>query len=138
MPYAGIGPDKKAQQFSGRVLTYLGVVYDLRPECAVYVAWWFKTPKDDPKTIVTAEKFQIGAGLSGYVAELTAAFVLAELNITPTVRHADYIGSWISLLKEDKRAVFTAARLASQAAEYILAFQSNDSCLAAPFSRMAA
>ncbi|OAZ65942.1 DNA primase TraC [Acetobacter pasteurianus] len=72
------------------------------------------------------------------VAELTAAFVLAELNITPTVRHADYIGSWISLLKEDKRAVFTAARLASQAAEYILAFQSNDSCLAAPFSRMVA
>ncbi|KAA8386067.1 DUF1738 domain-containing protein [Acetobacter sp. DmW_136] len=50
------------------------------------------------------------------VAELTAAFVLAELNITPTVRHADYIGSWIAMLKDEKRAVFAAARLASQAA----------------------
>ena len=72
------------------------------------------------------------------VAELTAAFVLAELNITPTVRHADYIGSWIAMLKEDRRAVFAAARLASQAAEYILAFQSNDSRLPAEVSRMAA
>ncbi|ATJ92810.1 antirepressor [Acetobacter senegalensis] len=72
------------------------------------------------------------------VAELTAAFVLAELNITPTVRHADYIGSWITLLKEDKRAVFAAARLASQAAEYILAFQSKAPRLPAELSRMAA
>lgn len=39
----------------------------------------------------------ISAGLSGYVAEMTGAFVCAALGITPTVRHADYIGSWMKL-----------------------------------------
>ena len=121
MPYAGIGPDKKAQQFSGRVLTYLGVVYDLRPECAVYVAWWFKTPKDDPKTIVTAEKFQIGAGLSGYVAELAAAQICAVKGVPPTTRHAAYLQSWINIMKADRRAIFTAASHASRAVEFLLA-----------------
>ena len=29
------------------------------------------------------------------VAEMTAAFTCATLGITPTVRHADYIGSWL-------------------------------------------
>jgi antirestriction protein ArdC len=29
------------------------------------------------------------------VAEITSAFVCASLGIVPTVRHADYIGSWI-------------------------------------------
>ena len=40
-------------------------------------------------TIFIAEKFQIGAGLSGYVAEMNAAFCCASLGIVPTVRHAD-------------------------------------------------
>ena len=31
------------------------------------------------------------------IAEMTAAFVCASLSIVPTVRHADYIGSWIKL-----------------------------------------
>lgn len=56
------------------------------------------------------------------VAELSSAFVCAALNITPTVRHADYIASWIDLLKEDNRAIFRAAGQASKAADYLLAF----------------
>jgi antirestriction protein ArdC len=32
---------------------------------------------------------RIGAGLSGYVAEMASAFLCAELGIVPTVRHAD-------------------------------------------------
>lgn len=43
------------------------------------------------------ERFTIGAGLSGYVAEMTGAFVCAALSIVPTVRHADYLGSWLTL-----------------------------------------
>jgi len=31
------------------------------------------------------------------VAEISAAYLCASLNITPTVRHADYIGSWLQL-----------------------------------------
>ena len=57
------------------------------------------------------------------VAEMTSAFVLAELSIQPSVRHADYIGAWLDMLREDKRAIFKAARLATQAADYILAFE---------------
>jgi len=56
-------------------------------------------------------------------AEMTTAFICAALGITPTVRHADYIGSWLTVLKDDKRFVFKAASLASKAADYILAFE---------------
>lgn len=57
------------------------------------------------------------------VAELASAFVCASLSINPTVRHADYLGSWLEVLKEDNRAIFNAASLASKAADYILAFE---------------
>ncbi|MCB2099190.1 MAG: DUF1738 domain-containing protein [Parvularculaceae bacterium] len=57
------------------------------------------------------------------VAELSAAFVCASLAITSTVRHADYLGSWLEVLKEDKRAIFNAASHASKAADFILAFE---------------
>jgi antirestriction protein ArdC len=35
------------------------------------------------------------AGLSGYIAEMAGAFVCASFGIVPTIRHADYIGSWL-------------------------------------------
>ena len=57
------------------------------------------------------------------VAELASAFVCASLSITPTVRHADYLASWLQVLKEDNRAIFNAASLASKAADYILGFE---------------
>lgn len=57
------------------------------------------------------------------VAEMASAFVCASLNITPTVRHTDYIGSWLEVLREDNRAIFRAASQASKAADFILAFQ---------------
>jgi len=57
------------------------------------------------------------------VAEMASAFVCASLAIVPTVRHADYIGSWLDLLRTDSRAIFRAASAASKAAEFLLAFQ---------------
>ena len=56
------------------------------------------------------------------VAELGAAFLCAHLNVEGKLRHAEYIGPWIKLLKEDDRAVFTAASKASQAADYLRSF----------------
>ena len=64
----------------------------------------------------------ISAGLSGYVAELASAFLCAALGIVPTVRHADYIGNWLTILKNDSRAVFSAASMASKASDFLLAF----------------
>jgi antirestriction protein ArdC len=56
-------------------------------------------------------------------AEMTSAFCCATLGIIPTVRHADYIGSWLDVLREDNRAVIRATSAASKAADYLLAFQ---------------
>jgi antirestriction protein ArdC len=67
----------------------------------------------------------IGCGLPSLpklVAEMAGAFVCASLGIVPTVRHADYIGSWLELLREDNRAVVRAASAASKAADFLLAF----------------
>jgi antirestriction protein ArdC len=51
---------------------------------------------------------------------MTGAFVCAALGITPTVRHADYIGSWLEIIREDNRAILRAASAASKAANYLL------------------
>lgn len=56
------------------------------------------------------------------VAEMNAAFCCASLGIVPTVRHADYIGSWLEVLREDNRAIVRAASQASKAADYLLGF----------------
>ena len=50
------------------------------------------------------------------VAEMAGAFVCASVGIVPTVRHADYIGSWLEVLREDNRTVVRAASAASKAA----------------------
>lgn len=59
------------------------------------------------------------------VAEIGAAFLCAELGITPEIRedHAAYIGHWLSILKEDNRAIFRAAAHAQRAADYIKGLQ---------------
>ena len=57
------------------------------------------------------------------VAELASAFICAAMSITPTVRHTDYIASWLDVLREDKRAIFRAASLASKAADFVLGFR---------------
>lgn len=57
------------------------------------------------------------------VAEMASAFVCASLAIVPTVRHSDYIATWLDLLREDDRAIFYAASQASKAADFILAFR---------------
>jgi antirestriction protein ArdC len=56
------------------------------------------------------------------IAEINAAFCCASLGIVPTVRHADYIGSWLDVLREDNRAIVRAASKASKAADFILSF----------------
>jgi antirestriction protein ArdC len=55
------------------------------------------------------------------VAEMGSAFLCAALGIVPTVRHADYLASWLDVLREDSRAIFRAASAASKAADWLLA-----------------
>ncbi len=59
------------------------------------------------------------------VAELCAAFICAELSITntPPPDHAQYISVWLEVLNREKKAIFTAASLASKAVDYLKSFQ---------------
>lgn len=53
------------------------------------------------------------------VAELGSAFQCAEFAFDGDVRNAGYIQHWIRLLKEDKKAFFTAASAAQKAVDYL-------------------
>ena len=59
------------------------------------------------------------------VAELGAAFLCADLALTPEPGedHAAYIQSWLKVLKNDKRAIFAAAAHAQRAADYLHGLQ---------------
>jgi antirestriction protein ArdC len=59
------------------------------------------------------------------VAEIGAAFLCADLAITPEPRpdHAGYIASWLAVLNNDKRAIFTAAAHAQRAADFLHVLQ---------------
>lgn len=57
------------------------------------------------------------------IAEMAGAFVCAALGIAPSARHADYIGSWLDIIRADQRAILRAASAASKAADYLLAFR---------------
>ena len=59
------------------------------------------------------------------VAELGSAYLCADLEIGLTERddHASYISSWLTVLKNDKRAIFHAAALAERAASWLHARQ---------------
>lgn len=61
------------------------------------------------------------------VAEQGAAFLCADLALTPEpgADHAAYIQSWLKVLKNDKRAIFSAAAHAQRAAAFLHGLQSS-------------
>ena len=61
------------------------------------------------------------------IAELGAAFLCADLGLsnTPRADHAAYIASWLTVLKNDKKATFTAAARAATAAGFLQACQAE-------------
>lgn len=68
-----------------------------------------------------------GYAMEELVAEIGAAFLCADLGITPETRedHAAYVASWLKALRNDKRAIFTAASHAQRAADYLHACQAG-------------
>lgn len=55
------------------------------------------------------------------VAELGSAFLSVDLDLTPEPRddHASYVASWLKVLKNDRRAIFTAASHAQRAVDFL-------------------
>jgi antirestriction protein ArdC len=68
------------------------------------------------------------------VAELGAAFLCADLGIAlePREDHASYLGHWLSILREDRRAIFAAAAHAQRAVDYLHGLQSEPRSTTAP------
>jgi antirestriction protein ArdC len=68
-----------------------------------------------------------GYAMEELVAELGSAFLSADLELTPEVRddHAAYIASWIKVLKNDKRAIFSASSYAQRAADFLHGLQNR-------------
>ena len=68
-----------------------------------------------------------GYAMEELVAELGSAFLSADLDLTPEPRadHAAYIASWLKVLKNDKRAIFTAASHAQRAADFLHGLQES-------------
>ncbi|WP_108610713.1 zincin-like metallopeptidase domain-containing protein [Aminobacter sp. MSH1] len=94
----------------------------------------------------TADSRRVGRDLSRYakdrterareecVAELGSCFLCADLGIAPELEprpdHASYLASWLTLLKSDKRAIFSAAAHAQRAVTYLHGLQPHIGTLA--------
>jgi antirestriction protein ArdC len=68
-----------------------------------------------------------GYAMEELVAELGAAFLCADLELTPEPRdeHASYIEHWLKVLKSDNRAIFAAASHAQRAADFLHGLQAD-------------
>ncbi len=62
------------------------------------------------------------------IAEMGSAFLCSDLGITAEIRedHAAYMQNWLSVLKADKRAIFTAAAQAQRATDYLHSLQKQE------------
>jgi len=82
---------------------------------------WTKHPSRLARDMGRVKWGDAGYAREELVAEMGAAFLCADLAITPDVRadHAAYIESWLKVLKEDKRLVFSAASQAQRAVDFL-------------------
>jgi antirestriction protein ArdC len=82
---------------------------------------WTKHPSRLNRDLGRKQWGDEGYAREELVAEMASAFLCADLGITPEVRedHACYIAEWLKVLKNDKRAVFTAASQAQKAVEFL-------------------
>ncbi len=79
--------------------------------------------------------------MEALVAELGAAFLCADLGLTPEPREdtAAYIQSWLKGLKNDKHAIFTAAGHAQRVTGFLYrAVEQAETRLAESYERHAA
>jgi antirestriction protein ArdC len=55
------------------------------------------------------------------IAQISASFLCADLEIRsePSADDAAYVSSWLKILRSDRRAIFTAASKAQEAASYL-------------------
>jgi antirestriction protein ArdC len=84
-------------------------------------AHWTKHPSRLNRDFGRKQWGDEGHAREELVAELASAFLSADLCIIPEVRedHACYIANWLEVLKNDKRAIFSAASHAQKAVDFL-------------------
>ena len=89
------------------------------------LAHWTRHPSRLARDFGRKQWGDAGYAMEELVAELGAAFLSADLALTPEPRedHAAYLASWLAVLKEDNRAVFRAAAHAERAVGYLHGLQ---------------
>ena len=81
-------------------------------------------------THATGHKSRLGRDLTGrfggesyaaeeLIAEMGSAFLCAAIGHDFNPQHSSYIKSWLRVLKDDERAIFTASSMAQKAADYV-------------------
>ncbi len=90
---------------------------------------WTRHPSRLNRDLGRKQWGDAGYAMEELVAEIGSAFLCAELDLTPEIRedHAAYIENWLKVLKSDKHAIFTAARYAQKAADFLRAALETDS-----------
>lgn len=75
------------------------------------------------ENILAAVSGSVGSEAAERIAEIGSAFLCANLGIAlePRADHAAYLSSWLTVLKSDKRAIFTAEALAQKEADWQVA-----------------
>jgi antirestriction protein ArdC len=88
---------------------------------------WTRHPKRLERDFGRKRWGDEGYAMEELVAELGSAFLSADLDLTPEPRedHASYIANWLKVLKDDKRAIFSAAAHAQRATDYLNGLQSG-------------
>lgn len=86
---------------------------------------WTRHPSRLDRDLGRKRFADAGYAMEELVAEIGAAFLCADLGLTPEPResHASYIGSWLKVLRNDKRAIFTAAGHAQRAVDFLQGLQ---------------
>jgi antirestriction protein ArdC len=86
---------------------------------------WAKSPQRLDREFGRKRWGDEGYAMEELVAELGAAFLCADLELTPELReeHASYLDHWLKVLKGDKRAIFSAASHAQRAADFLHGLQ---------------
>lgn len=89
---------------------------------------WTRHPARLARDLGRKQWGDAGYAMEELVAELGSAFLCADLGLTPEIRddHAAYIASWLKVLQNDKRAIFTAASHAQKAADFLHSLQNYE------------
>jgi antirestriction protein ArdC len=91
------------------------------------ITHWTRHPKRLDRSFGRKRWGDEGYAQEELVAELGAAFLAADLGLSPEPRdeHAAYIAHWLEGLRNDKRFIFQAAAHAQKAVDYLHGLQPN-------------